>query len=141
MPSPASGSAWLTRRSRHPEPAEPASARTETSAWVSRQVEAMSAAWSRGEHVSANEVLARHPDLGEEAAIRLIYEEVCLRRESGQDVGTTEVVNRFPRWKDELEVLLGCDRMLRPFSRVSLFPAAGEDLGPFRLLEELGRGG
>ena len=87
-----------------------------------------------------NELLASHPGLGDEAAIRLIYEEVCLRRESGQDVATTEVVNRFPRWKDELEVLLGCDRMLRPFSRVAMFPEAGEDLGPFRLLAELGRG-
>ncbi len=141
MPSPLSASAWLAGRSRYPETEGPAASNGALSEWVSRQVEAMAAAWSRGEHVSANELLARHPELGEEAAIRLIYEEVCLRRESGQEVGTTEVVNRFPRWKDELEVLLGCDRMLRPFSRVSLFPAAGEDLGPFRLIEELGRGG
>ena len=82
----------------------------------------MASAWSRGERVSAEQLLASHPGLDDEAAIRLIYEEVCLRRESGQDVATTEVVNRFPRWKDELEVLLGCDRMLRPFSRVAMFP-------------------
>ncbi len=50
------------------------------------------------------------------------------------------MVNRFPRWKDELEVLLGCDRMLRPFSRIAALPEVGEDLGPFRLLLELGRG-
>jgi serine/threonine protein kinase/Flp pilus assembly protein TadD len=100
----------------------------------------MASAWSRGEPISAKELLARHPDMGDEAAVRLIYEEVSLRRESGQEIATTEVVNRFPRWKDELEVLLGCDRMLRPFSRVALFPKAGEDLGPFRLIEELGRG-
>ena len=110
------------------------------SAWISRQVQAMASAWSRGERVSAEQLLASHPGLDDEAAIRLIYEEVCLRRESGQDVATTEVVNRFPRWKDELEVLLGCDRMLRPFSRVAMFPDVGEDLGPFRLLAELGRG-
>ena len=86
------------------------------SAWVSRQVQAMASAWSRGERMSAEELLARLPGLGDEAAIRLIYEEVCLRRDSGQDIATAEVVSRFPRWKDELEVLLGCDRMLRPFS-------------------------
>ncbi len=100
----------------------------------------MASAWSRGEPVSAEEMLARFPAMGDEAAVRLIYEEVCLRRDAGQDVATTEVVNRYPRWKDELEVLLGCDRMLRPFSRIAMFPEAGEDLGPFRLLSELGRG-
>ena len=101
----------------------------------------MASAWSRGERVSRRaDLLASHPGLGDEAAIRLIYEEVCLRRESGEEIATTEVVNRFPRWKDELEVLLGCDRMLRPFSRVAMFPSPGEDLGPFRLLAELGRG-
>ena len=110
------------------------------SAWLSRQVQAMASAWARGEPVSADELLAGHPELGDEAAVRLIYEEVCLRRESGQEIATTEIVNRFPRWKDELEVLLGCDRMLRPFSRVALFPEPGENLGPFRLLAELGRG-
>src|SRR6202044_2907318 len=108
--------------------------------WLSREVQAMASAWSRGEHVSAEDLLACHPGIGDEAAIRLIYEEVCLRRESGQEVATTEVVNRFPRWKDELEVLLGCDRMLRPFSRIAMFPDVGENLGPFRLLAVLGRG-
>jgi serine/threonine protein kinase/Flp pilus assembly protein TadD len=109
--------------------------------WLSRQVEAMASAWSRGEDVSAAELLAGHPGLDDEAAIRLIYEEVSLRRESGHDVATTDVVNRYPRWKDELEFLLGCDRMLRPFCRVAVFPSAGEVLGPFQLLDELGRGG
>ena len=119
MPSPASDSAWRTRRPRYPEPAGPQTPSGSKSAWISRQVQAMASAWSRGERVSAEQLLASHPELGDEAAIRLIYEEVCLRRESGQDIATTEVVNRFPRWKDELEVLLGCDRMLRPFSRVA----------------------
>jgi serine/threonine protein kinase/tetratricopeptide (TPR) repeat protein len=100
----------------------------------------MATAWSRGERVTAEDLLARAPGLGDEAAIRLIYEEVCLRRDSGQEIATTEVVSRFPRWKDELEVLLGCDRMLRPFSRAAAFPETGENLGPFRLLSELGRG-
>ena len=64
------------------------------------------------------------PGIGDEAAIRLIYEEVCIRRESGQDVATTEVVNRYPRWKDELEVLLELlIAKMRPSSSTSLvFP-------------------
>jgi serine/threonine protein kinase/tetratricopeptide (TPR) repeat protein len=100
----------------------------------------MVSAWARGERLTAEELLARHPGLSDEAAVRLIYEEVCLRRESGEEVATTEVVSRFPQWKDELEVLLGCDRLLRPFSWVAPFPEIGEELGPFRLVSELGRG-
>jgi serine/threonine protein kinase/Flp pilus assembly protein TadD len=112
----------------------------EQDSWISQEVRAMALAWSRGQRVSAEELFARYPALDDEAAIRLIFEEVCLRRESGEDIATAEIVNRFPEWKDELEVLLGCDRMLRPLARVASFPSAGEDLGSFRLLAELGRG-
>jgi eukaryotic-like serine/threonine-protein kinase len=142
MPLPEPDSSSRTRRSQRFEPGSTATPKGSNShsAWLSRQVQAMAAAWARGEPVSAGELLAGHPELGDEAAIRLIYEEVCLRREAGQEIATTEIVTRFPRWKDELEVLLGCDRMLRPFSRVALFPEPGENLGPFRLLAELGRG-
>ena len=141
MPSPPpSDMAWRTATSRFPEAPGPASPGGPNSEWISQQVQAMASAWSRGEPISAEQLLTSHPGLHDEAAIRLIYEEVCLRRDSGQDIATTEVLNRFPRWKDELEVLLGCDRMLRPFARVAMFPNVGEDLGPFRLLAELGRG-
>ncbi len=37
------------------------------SEWVSRQVQAMAAAWSLGERVTAAELLAAHPELGDEA--------------------------------------------------------------------------
>ncbi len=108
--------------------------------WVSREVERMAAAWSRGQRLTASEIIDRHPGLADEAAVRLIYEEVSLRREAGEDVPTTEVVGRYPRWKDELEVLLGCDRLLRPIARVADLPEVGEHLGPFFLRAELGRG-
>jgi serine/threonine protein kinase/Flp pilus assembly protein TadD len=100
----------------------------------------MSGAWARGEQITAEDLLKRHPELKTEDAIRLVYEEVCLRREAGQDVPTAEVVGRFPQWKNELEVLLGCDRLLRPLSHIADLPEVGEQLGPFLLLSELGRG-
>ncbi len=103
-------------------------------------VEAMAAAWHRGEHPRAEDFLARHPELGDEAAIRLIYEEVCLRQEAGEEVDPAEVVGRFPGWKAELEVLLDCHRLMQP-TRAPAFPDVGEVLGGFRLLAELGRGG
>jgi eukaryotic-like serine/threonine-protein kinase len=100
----------------------------------------MAVAWSRGQRLFACEVIDRHPGIADEAAVRLIYEEVSLRRESGEDVHTAEVIGRYPRWKDELEVLLGCDRMLRPLTGLAHLPEVGEHLGPFHLRAELGRG-
>ena len=110
------------------------------SEWVSRQVAAMSAARARGEPIRAEAILERFPGLDRESAIRLIYEEVCLRREEGEEGVSAEVLHRFPRWRDELEILLDCDRLFRPGTAPTEFPAVGESLGPFRLLSELGRG-
>ena len=107
---------------------------------MSDQVQAIASAWARGEDIAVEEILERRPGLKTEDAIRLVYEEVCLRREAGQGVSTAEVVSRFPQWKEELEILLGCDRLLRPLSRTAILPEVGERLGPFRLLCELGRG-
>lgn len=105
-------------------------------------VEAFAAAWERGERPSAEAFLDRHPrlTLEPEAAIRLIYEEVCIRKGEGQEVRLSELVRRFPRWQNELEVLLDCDRLIGAVSDPPAFPAAGETLGDFVLLAELGRG-
>ncbi len=100
----------------------------------------MAAAWSRGDRVLADEVIGRYPGLDDEAVVRLIYEEVSLRRDSGEDMPTSEILRRYPRWKDELEILLGCDRLLRPLIGVAPLPEVGEHLGPFYLRAELGRG-
>lgn len=107
--------------------------------WVSQQVEVLAAAWRRGERLTAEQLLDHAPALGTQAAVRLIYEEVCLRREAGEDVPTAEVVGRFPQWRAELELVLDADRLLRPHAPAQ-FPEVGESLGPFRLLSELGRG-
>ena len=98
--------------------------------------------WQRGERPTAETFLARHPRLAvlPEAAIRVIYEEICLRRSAGQDVRLSELVKRFPRWRTELEVLLDCDRLVGAVSDPPPFPAAGETFGEFVLLAELGRG-
>ncbi len=108
--------------------------------WVTREVEAMATAWEAGADLRAEDVLAAHGDVDTESAIRLIYEETCLRREAGRHVGTAEVVARFPRWGEELQALFECDRLLRSPGGVVEFPEVGEVLGPFLLLAELGRG-
>jgi eukaryotic-like serine/threonine-protein kinase len=106
---------------------------------VDALVESMVDDWRRGIRTSAEEVLARHPGLDDEAAVRLVFEETCLRRESGLEVATSEVVGRFPGLGSELEVLLRCDRLMRPITSVE-FPEVGDALGDFDLLLELGRG-
>jgi hypothetical protein len=100
----------------------------------------MITAWERGAEVTAQEVLDRRAEVDVESAIRLIYEETCLRREAGQRVGTAEVVARYPCWRTELLALFECDRLIRSPRGITLYPEVGEILGPFRLLVELGRG-
>ena len=100
----------------------------------------MADGWQRGERPTAAEILKRHPELDGEAAVRLIYEEVCLRREAGLDYRTSEVIRHYPRWRNDLEPLLGADRLLRSPALSTEIPEPGELLGDFRLLAELGRG-
>jgi eukaryotic-like serine/threonine-protein kinase len=105
-------------------------------------VREFAAAWGRGERPAAEVFIDRFPRLTTqpEAAIRLIYEEVCLRKGEGEEVRLSELVRRFPRWQTELEVLLACDRLVGAVSDPPPFPAAGEMLGEFALTAELGRG-
>jgi serine/threonine protein kinase/Tfp pilus assembly protein PilF len=109
------------------------------SSLVTRLVEEMVAAWRQGERPRAEEFLARHPGLSDESAIRLVYEEACLREEEGDEAASIEILNRFPRWKSKLALLLDCNRLLRMPSEVD-FPEVGEELGDFRILNEIGRG-
>ena len=141
MPAPPSSeTTGRTLRPWEQEPEDGEPLRGSGSAWVSHQVQAMAVAWARGERIKVEEILERHPDLKTEHAVRLVYEDLCLRREAGEDVSTAEMVSRFPQWRDELELLLDCDRLLGPLSRAAILPEIGEQLGPFRLLAELGRG-
>ncbi len=103
-------------------------------------VEEMVAAWRRGEPLLAEAFLDRHPELSTESALRLIHEEVCLRQEAGLKVVTAELVNRFPQWRAQLELLLDCQRLMQPKQAADAPAAVGDVLGEFRLVAELGHG-
>jgi serine/threonine protein kinase/Flp pilus assembly protein TadD len=107
---------------------------------ATRQVGEMVAAWRRGERPLAEEFIERHPELDADAAIRLIYEEVCLRREAGLAVDHEDILGRFPKWRAELEVLLDCQRQIEATLSPPVLPREGEVLAGFRLVRELGRG-
>jgi serine/threonine protein kinase/Flp pilus assembly protein TadD len=102
----------------------------------------MGAAWRRGDRPTAEGYLDRHPELLDqsESAVRLVYEEVCLRQECGQEVTADELARRFPRWAVELAVLLDCHRLMQANLAAPPYPNVGEWLGDFRLVAELGRG-
>jgi serine/threonine protein kinase len=109
---------------------------------VARLVEEFAAAWGRGERPPAEAFLERQRPVSTqpEAAIRLIYEEVCLRQDRGEAVPLSELVERFPQWQAELALLLDCDRLLGAMPAPPAFPESGEQLGDFLLMAELGRG-
>jgi serine/threonine protein kinase/Flp pilus assembly protein TadD len=102
----------------------------------------MAAAWRRGERPPAESFLGRHPELLDhpEEAVRLVYEEVCLRQECGQEITADELSRRFPRWTEELAMLLDCHGLMESFLKPPLFPDVGASLGDYRLVAELGRG-
>jgi serine/threonine protein kinase len=112
-------------------------------ALAAKLLEAMIAAWRAGNRPRAEDLLTKHPALWghPEAAADLIYEELCLRHEYGEELAEEEVLKRFPQWRAQLKVLLDCQRALAldPVTP-PLFPELGANLGNFILLHELGRG-
>lgn len=116
--------------------------REDIEALIARLADEMAARWQRGERPPAEHFLDRHPELWQEqqAAADLIYEEVCLRQELGEEVATEEILRRFPQWRQQLELLLRCQQLLGRDTQAPRFPEVGATLGEFRLLAELGRG-
>ncbi len=109
---------------------------------VARLAEDMNRRWHQGERPAVEEYLSRHPELQTqpEAAVELIYEEICLRQELNQPVATEEVLARFPHWREQLLTLLDCHQTLAGTAPAPRFPAVGDTLGDCRLLAEIGRG-
>ena len=102
----------------------------------------MAADWRQGGGQPAEMWLANHPELSahSETAVRVVYEEICLREERGEQVNSTEIYRRFPQWKRDLEVLFDCHRLVDPGETPPNFPEVGGRLGELQLLRKLGRG-
>ena len=71
----------------------------------------------------------------------MICEEVLLRQEFEPQADCADLLDRFPQWRQQLEAILDCHQALGQRPQPHTFPQAGETLGDFRLLSELGRGG
>jgi serine/threonine protein kinase len=98
--------------------------------------------WRNGERPLVEEYLARHPKLCDraESALELLYEEIHLRQEHGQEIRPEDLFERFPQWRRQVQALLECHNLLVPHLNGLRVPNPGQTLGEFHLLDELGRG-
>ena len=108
------------------------------------------AAWERGEAPAAEDYLDRLDPADSRAAVELIYREFCLAEADGCKPDAAEFLYRvFPQHKPALErsdrlhgecspSLLG--RWMETTPSLDFLPQAGDAIGPFFLMRELGKG-
>lgn len=103
----------------------------------------MARAWQSGDRRPAEDWLSLEPELGRRstAIVRLVCEELSLREDAGEDVSPVEFAARFPNHGNALRELFLCRRLLGLAESSPAFPAVGETLLDYRLVEEIGRGG
>lgn len=109
---------------------------------VDRVIQDMTDAWTQADFRRVEDFLTKYPELNEnpEAALRLLLEEIYLARKMGREVSRADLFQRFPQWQDQLRQFFDGDNVAAQISLPPLFPRAGEALGEFYLLTELGRG-
>jgi len=122
----------------------------------------LSLRWDAGDRVGPHWYRDRFPDLGEDCLVALAYEEFCLLEEDGQAPETADFLARYSALAEplrrvlDIHCLIGSatvsNSMISPGSSVSIspatfdsasrvvFPDAGQTIGGFYLVEELGRG-
>ncbi|HKM55723.1 MAG TPA: protein kinase, partial [Isosphaeraceae bacterium] len=120
--------------------------------------------WDAGDRIAAGWYLDCFPDLNEDSSVALVYEEFCLLEEDGAEPEPAEFFARYSALAEPLRRVLDIhgligsatpsDSMMATGSSVSLplspasaatastvpFPEAGQTIGGFYLVEELGRG-
>ncbi len=100
------------------------------------------ASWERGEGPKAERYLDR---IRFEDSAELIYHEYCLAEASELAPDAADYLRRFPHHADRLSRLFSLHgafsgSTLRGWVEPTDLPEAGDEIGPYRLLRELGRG-
>ena len=110
-----------------------------------------------GEPARVEPYVAKHRDLSAEAVVALLYEEFCLREEAGESPEPTEYYRRFPHLVAPLRRVLEIHELVGSGNSSDLslsksmslggirepevkLPEAGQTIGGFHLVGELGRG-
>lgn len=101
--------------------------------------------WEQGEHPRAEQFFDRLPPGDPETRLELIYHEFCLQASSGHQPSVEEFVGRFPEYRDRLLRLIALHDVLPTISfgqgQATSPLKPGDEVGPYRLLREMGRGG
>ena len=110
--------------------------------------------WPEGEPVRVNAALERFPQLLEtpRAIVELAIEEFNERRDAGEKLSATEFADRFPDVRSQLldslvfekalqEMTGWFQSVLAPKEDNVQWPAVGDQIAGFKLVEPLGRGG
>jgi eukaryotic-like serine/threonine-protein kinase len=107
-------------------------------------------AWEQGRAPTVEDYLDRLDPADSQAAVELIYREFCLAEADGCRRDIAQYVDRFPRHKQSLERLMRLhgecppsllDRWMETTPALEILPEAGDEIGPYLLRRELGRGG
>jgi serine/threonine protein kinase/predicted Zn-dependent protease len=102
--------------------------------------------WEHGESPPVEDYLARLEEPDPDEAVELIYHEYCLAESAGLNPNPADYLKRFP---SQQEVLARLFRLHGLFdSKVAAaqaadraeLPEAGDEIGPYALVRELGRG-
>jgi serine/threonine protein kinase len=106
--------------------------------------------WDRGEVPSSEAYLALVGPLAPRLAVEVIYREYCLAERDGRQPDDDAFLARFPRYREALEPLLAMRRQcslsemkgwIEPEETEEIgLPDAGDQIGPYMLRRELGRG-
>ena len=109
------------------------------------------ALWERGKAVHVEDFLVGLDPPDPEQLVELIYREYCLADAAGLAPTPAAFLARFPAQQEGLGQLFGVDDALRSSqlrlwcgpgeSERLLQPEAGDEIGPYLLVRELGRGG
>src|SRR5437763_11469314 len=70
-----------------------------------RLAEEMALCWRQGERPTAEGFLSRYEELRNDstAAVKLICEEICLRKDYGQEQAAGDLLSRFPQWRSHVD--------------------------------------
>jgi eukaryotic-like serine/threonine-protein kinase len=109
----------------------------------------LTSAWDRGQAPSVEAYLDRLEPTDARGAVELIYREYCLAVAAGRNPDTSQYLRRFPQYAEGLERVLGLHAACTPSllgrwaqsaAGEQDLPDAGDEVGPYYLRRELGRG-
>ena len=113
-----------------------------SSATLDALLDDLTQGWERGERPGAERYLGLLPA---EDSAELIYQEYCLAEEADLDPDPAEYLRRFPDHADRLSRLFALhdafpSEVFRDWGAPADLPSSGDEIGPYHLLRELGRG-